>query len=112
MSSCINKVDGILMGRHPLLARGCLVTDLKIHLKDILSPVGSFSGSLHPFALICIDPPFLIQNPWSIRLAMNPAFLPKMSFYPETTSPLERGLHLMCPVSAQHIYLQRRVSDF
>ncbi len=64
--------------------------------------------------------PFLIQNPRSFRLAPNPAFLPKTStevtlssdlditiFYPEPTNILERGLLLMCPVHALHIYLKR-----
>ena len=73
---------------------------------------------------LCIEPPFLIQNPRSFRLAPNPAFLPKTStevalssdielssFYPEPSSPLERGFHLMCPVRALPIYLQRRAEQ-
>ena len=68
---------------------------------------------------LCIDPPFLIQNPRSFRLAPNPAFLPNTStevalsldleitaFYPEPTNALEQGFHLMCPVRALHIYLR------
>ena len=68
---------------------------------------------------LCIDPSFVIQNPWSFLLAPNPSFLPKTStevdlssdletaaFYPEPTSPLERGFHLMCLVRALHIYLR------
>ena len=68
---------------------------------------------------LCIDPPFLIQNPRSFRLAPNPAFLPKTStevalssdleitaFYPEPTNTLEWGLHLMCLVRALRIYLR------
>ena len=68
---------------------------------------------------LCIDSPFLIQNPQSFRLAPNPAFLPKTStevvlssdleittFYPEPTNALERGFHLMCPVCALRIYLR------
>ena len=68
---------------------------------------------------LCVDPPFLIQNPRSFRLAPNPAFLPKTStevafssdleitaFYPDPTNHLERGFHLMCPVRALRIYLR------
>ncbi len=57
---------------------------------------------------LCIDPPFLIQNPWSFHLALNPTFLSKTStevalffdleitaFYPEPTNALEWGFHLM-----------------
>ncbi len=71
---------------------------------------------------LCVDPPFLIQNPRSFRLAPNPAFLPKTStevafssdleitaFYPDLTNDLERGFHLMCPVRALRIYLRRTV---
>ena len=71
---------------------------------------------------LCIDLPFLIQNPQSFCLAPNPAFLPKTSmevalssdfeittFHPEPTNALERGrgFHLMCPVRALRIYLRR-----
>ncbi len=68
---------------------------------------------------LSIDPPFLILNPRSLRLAPNPAFLPKTStevalssdleitvFYPEPTNALQQGLHLMCPVRALRIYLR------
>ncbi len=68
---------------------------------------------------LCIDSPFLIQNPRSFRLAPNPAFLPKTStevaltldleitaFYPDPSNDLEQGFHLMCPVCALRIYLQ------
>ena len=68
---------------------------------------------------LCIDPPFLIQNLLSFHLGPNPAFLPKTSmevalssdielssFYPEPSSPLERGFQLMCPVCALRYYLQ------
>ncbi len=64
-------------------------------------------------------PLFLIQNPWSFRLAPNPVFLPKTStevalssdleittFYPEPNNALEQGFHLMCPVHALRIYLR------
>ncbi len=69
--------------------------------------------------VLCIDPPFLIQNPRSFYLAPNPVFLPKTStevalssdleitaFYPGPTNALEWGLHLMCPVCVLHIYLR------
>ena len=69
--------------------------------------------------VLCIDPPFLMQNAWSFHLAPNPAFLPKTSMevslssdleitacYPEPTSPLERGFHLICPVHTLRIYPQ------
>ena len=69
---------------------------------------------------LCIDPPFLIQNPRSIHLVPNLVFLPKTStevalssdheiiaFYPEPTNALERGFQLMCPVRALRIYLRR-----
>ncbi len=68
---------------------------------------------------LCIDPPFLIQNPRSFRLAPNPAFLPTTStevalslnleitaFYPDPSNDLEWGFHLMCPVRALRIYLR------
>ncbi len=66
---------------------------------------------------LCIDPPFLIQNPRPFRLAPNPTFLPKtevalpsdleiIAFYTEPTNALERGLHLMCLVRALRIYLR------
>ncbi len=39
---------------------------------------------------LCIDPPFLIQNPRSFQQALNPVLLPKMSM--EVPVPL--GLEL------------------
>ncbi len=62
--------------------------------------------------------PFLIENPLSFILAVNPAFLPKTNtqealdsdielwaFVPNPTSKYERLLQRMCPVKALKIYL-------
>ncbi len=89
-------------------------------LKTLFLLAASSARRVSELHALCIDPPFLIQNPLSFRLAPNPAFLLKTStevalssdielssFYPEPSSPLERGSHLMCPVIALRIYLQR-----
>ncbi len=68
---------------------------------------------------LCIEAPFLIQNPCSFHLAPNPAFLPKTSmevafssdleitaFYPDPTKDLDWGFRLICPVHALRIYLR------
>ncbi len=57
----------------------------------------------------------LLENPLSFILAPNPASLLKTAtevkllsdsehsaFYPEPSSPLERGFHMMCPVRMSH----------
>ena len=72
-------------------------------LKDFFLLATTSTHRVSEIHALCIDPPFLIQNPWSFHLAPNPAFLPKMStevafssnlkiiaFYPQPTSPLER----------------------
>ena len=154
LSSCTNKVDGVLVGRHPLVARWVLCDraqnpprkslvhrwnlllvlavltvkpfeplrqgtpqDLTLKMLFLLAVTSALRVSeIHA---LCIDPPFLIQNPRSFHLAPNPAFLSKTStevalsggdleittFYPEPTNALEQGFHLMCPVRALHIYL-------
>ncbi len=154
LSSCMNKVDGVLVGRHPLVARWVLCDraqnpprrslvhrwnlllvlavltvkpfeplrqgtpqDLTLKMLFLLAVTSALRVSeIHA---LCIDPPFLIQNPRSFHLAPNPAFLSKTStevalsggdleittFYPEPTNALEQGFHLMCPVRALHIYL-------
>ena len=154
LSSCTNKVDGVLVGRHPLVARWVLCDraqnpprkslvhrwnlllvlavltvkpfeplrqgtpqDLTLKMLFLLAVTSALRVSeIHA---LCIDPPFLIQNPWSFHLALNPTFLSKTStevalffdleitaFYPEPTNALEWGFHLMCPVCALHIYLR------
>ncbi len=88
-------------------------------IKTLFLLVAASACQVSELHALCIEPPFLIQNPPSFCLAPNPAFLPKTptevalssdieisSFYPELSSPLERGLHLVCPVRALHIYLQ------
>ncbi len=57
---------------------------------------------------LCIDPPFLIQNPQSFRLEVALSLnLEITTFYPEPTNALEWAFHLMCPVHDLHIYLRR-----
>ncbi len=151
-SSCMNKVDGVPVGWHPLVARWILGDrsqnpprrylvppwDLSVVLAAITEKLLSLYVRLRLLMLktlfllaaasahrifelhaLCIKPPFLMQNPHSFRLTPKPAFLPKTStevalslnielssFYQEPYSPLERGLHLMCPVHGLYIYLQ------
>ena len=154
LSSCTNKVDGVLVGRHPLVARwvlgdraqnpprrslvprwnlsavlAALIEKLfeplrqamprNLMLKVLFLLAATSAHRVSEIHALCIDPPFLIQNPRSFRLAPNPAFLPKTStevafssdleitaFYPDPTNDLERGFHLMCLVCALHIYLR------
>ena len=69
---------------------------------------------------LSVQPPFLIENPLSFNLAVNPAFLPKTNtqkaldsdnelraFVPNPTSKYEHFLQRMCPVRAPKIYLDR-----
>ena len=69
---------------------------------------------------LSVQPPFLIENPLSFNLAVNPAFLPKTNtqealdsdielraFVPNPSSKFERILQRMCPVRALKIYLER-----
>ena len=154
LSSCTNKVDGVLVGCHPLVARWVLgdraqnpplrslvpkwdlsvvlaaliekpfeplrqATPRNLMLKVLFLLAATSARRVSEIHALCIDPPFLIQNPRSFRLAPNPAFLPKTStevaltsdleitaFYPDPTNDLERGFHLMCPVHALRIYLR------
>ncbi len=130
LRSCTNKVDGVLVGRHSLVAswvfgdrdqnppRRSLVPRWNIiekpfeplhhamHQNLMLTVLFLFTTTstrrVSEIHALCIDPPFLIQNPRSFRLAPNPAFLAKMSMevafsldleinasYPETTNTLE-----------------------
>ena len=84
--------------------------DLMVKALFLLAAASAHIRSLRSmhFALI---PLFLFRT----MVLSNPAFLPKTStevdleltaFYPEPTSPLEQGLHLMVPVRALSIYLQ------
>ncbi len=70
--------------------------------------------------VLSVQPPFLIENPLSFNLAVNPAFLLKTNtqealdsdielraFVPNPTSKYERFLQLMCLVRALKIYLDR-----
>ncbi len=154
LSSCTNKVDGVLVGRHPLVARWVLgdraqnpprrslvarwnlsvvlaaiiekpfeplrqATPQNLTLKLLFLLAATSARRVSEIHALCIDPPILIHNPWSFRLAPNPAFLSKTSkevalssdleitaFYPEPTNALERDLHLMCPVRALCICLR------
>ncbi len=67
---------------------------------------------------LSVQPPFMIENPLSVILAVNPAFLPKTNtqealdsdielraFVPNPTSKYKRFLQRMCPVRALKIYL-------
>ena len=53
---------------------------------------------------LCIDPSFLIQNPytWYFRLALNPAFLPKMSTEVALSSDLEITAFFIAQQSYYH----------
>ncbi len=154
LSSCTKKLDGVLVGCHPLLARWVLGDraqnpsrrslvprwNLQVVLATLIEKLFEPLRQAMPWDLmfkvlfllaatsarrvteihaLCINPPFLTQNPWSFRLAPNPAFLPKTSmevalssgleitaFYPEPNNALERGFHLMCLVRALCIYLR------
>ncbi len=150
----MNKVDGVLVGRHPLVAKWVLGDRAQNPPRRFMVPRWNLSVVLaaltkEPFEpvhqdmpweltlkvlfllattsarrvpeihVLCINTPFLIQNPRSFCLAPNPAFMPKTStevalsldleitaFYPEPTNALEWGFHLMCPVRALRIYLR------
>ncbi len=67
---------------------------------------------------LLVQPPFMIENPLSFNLAVNPAFVRKtntqetldsdielQAFLPNPTSKYERFLQRMCPVRALKIYL-------
>ncbi len=67
---------------------------------------------------LSVEPSFLIENPLSFNLAVNPAFLPKTNtedaldsdielkaFIPHPSSKYEPFLQRMCPVRALKIYL-------
>ncbi len=69
---------------------------------------------------LSVEPPFLIENPQSFNLAVNPAFLPKTStdaalssdieleaFHPHPESDLDKLFQRMCPVRALKVYLKR-----
>ncbi len=69
---------------------------------------------------LSVQPPFLIENPLSFNLAVNPAFLPKTNtqealdsdivlraFVPNPSSKFERILQRMCLIRALKIYLER-----
>ncbi len=69
---------------------------------------------------LSVQPPFLIENPLSFNLGVNPAFLPKtntqealdsvfelQAFVPNHSSKYERLLQRMCAVRALKIYLER-----
>ncbi len=150
----MNKVDGVLVGHHPLVARwvfgdraqnpprrslvprwdlsvvlAALIEKLfeplrqatlrGLTLKVLFLLAATSAHKISEIHALCIDPPFLIQNPHSFCMALNPAFLPKTSmevalssdleitaFYPEPTNTLELGFNLMCPVHALRIYLR------
>ncbi len=105
-------MDGITVGKKPLVHHWTLVTDCSIHPTIPLVPPWDISVILvahtekpfEPLAspklfmlkvlfliaaasarqvselhALCIDPPFLLQNPLSFILALNPAFRPKMT---------------------------------
>ncbi len=70
--------------------------------------------------VLSVQSPFMIENPLSFNLAVNPAFLPKtntkealdsdielQAFVPNPISKYERFLQRMCPVGALKIYLDR-----
>ncbi len=67
---------------------------------------------------LSVEPPFLIGNPRSFTLAVNPAFVPKTAtdsalsgdielraFFPDPSTKYERHLRHMCPVRALKICL-------
>ncbi len=94
-------------------------TPRNLSLKVLFLLAATSAHRVSEIHALCIDSPFLIQNPRSFRLAPNPAFLPKTStevafsldleitaFSPDPSNDLERGFHLMCPVRALRIYLK------
>ncbi len=146
LSWCTNKVDGVPVGKYPLVAKWnfgnrslhppqhSLVPpwDLSVilvaftekpyeplhfappkplMLKVLFLIAAASNRSISELHALCIDPPFLLENPLSFLLAPNPAFWPKTAtevaltldielraFYPEPICPLERWFQLVCPV--------------
>ncbi len=94
-------------------------TPWDLTLKVLLLLAATSTHRVSEIHTLRIDPHFRIQNPRSFCLAPNPAFLPTTStkvaissdleiaaFYPEPTSALKQGFHLMYPVCALRIYLR------
>ncbi len=97
----------------------CRATPKDLPLKALFPVAAASALRVCEMHALCINPPFLIQNPRSFHLAPNPEFLPKTpmevvlfseleltTFYSKPTSPLERGLHFISLVYVLHIYLQ------
>ncbi len=67
----------------------CQATPRNLTLKVFFLLAATSARRVSEIHALCIDPPFLTQNPRSFRLAPKPAFLPKTSTEVALTSDLE-----------------------